>query len=66
MVYKEKISNKHLSQKFFLRIFLKICDIELFMLKGRINGHEEIILVDNRYTYNFVSKYFSKRDEVKT
>lgn len=66
MVCKEKNSNKPLSQKVSLRNFETFHDVELFVIKGIINGHEVIILVDNGFSHNFVSEEFAKKAELKT
>eukprot|EP01018_Ginkgo_biloba_P030966 Gb_34554 [translate_table: standard] len=36
------------------------------MIKGKINGHDATILVDNGCTHNFVSEEFAKKEGLKT
>lgn len=66
VVCKEKNSNKPLYNKVILRNFETFHDVELFVIKGKINGHDATILVDNGCTHNFVSKDFAKKASLKT
>ena len=66
VVCRERKTNKPLYNKVSLRNFETFHDVELFMIKGKINDHEATILIDNGCTHNFVSKEFAKRAGLKT
>ena len=66
MVCKERRSQKTLPQKVSLRPFETFHDIELFVIKGKINNLDALILVDNGCTHNFVSDEFAKKANLRT
>ena len=61
VVCKERKTNKPLYNKVSLRNFETFHDVELFMIKGKINEHDATILIDNGCTHNFVSEEFAKK-----
>lgn len=66
MVCKEKSFKKTLPHTVSLKSFERFHDVQLFVIKGKINGYKATILVDDGCTHNFVSKEFSKGENLKT